>query len=85
MSRTKAFPAFEPPGGMPLGLFETAQFGEQTFTLEPGDSFLLYTDGVTEARDASDDLYEDERLIRTLSASAGETAESDDRTGHHER
>lgn len=59
-------PTFEPPGGMPLGLFDTAVFGEQAFTLDAGDTFLLYTDGVTEARAASDEFFEDTRLIETL-------------------
>ncbi|MDO8836257.1 MAG: SpoIIE family protein phosphatase [Vicinamibacterales bacterium] len=64
-------PAFEPPGGMPLGLFDTAQFGEHEFVLDPQDSFVVYTDGVTEARNAADEFFEEDRLIATISAAHG--------------
>lgn len=68
-------PAFEPPGGMPLGLFETAPLGEQAFTLERGEVFVLYTDGVTEARNGADDLFEDARLLDLLAGAGGASAE----------
>lgn len=64
-------PVFEPPGGMPLGLFDTAGFGEREFTLEPRDSFVVYTDGVTEARNGADDLFDESRLIDAVSGAAG--------------
>jgi sigma-B regulation protein RsbU (phosphoserine phosphatase) len=35
-------------GGLPLGLFGTSTYVERTFTLEPGETLLLYTDGWTE-------------------------------------
>jgi sigma-B regulation protein RsbU (phosphoserine phosphatase) len=50
-------------GGMPLGIFEDAQFelGETAF--QPGDSLLLYSDGIPEAFDANEDFFGDERLL----------------------
>ena len=54
-----------------MGLFDTAQFGEREFTLEPQDSFVVYTDGVTEARDTADSFFEDDRLIAAISAAHG--------------
>ncbi|MEV6629720.1 PP2C family protein-serine/threonine phosphatase [Actinoplanes sp. NPDC051470] len=54
----------ELPGGrrMPLGLdHASVQIGEET--MEPGDRLLLYTDGVTEARDASGEQFGVHRLI----------------------
>ncbi len=36
---------------MPLGVWEEAAFTQQSLTLNPGDRLLLYTDGVTEAKD----------------------------------
>jgi phosphoserine phosphatase RsbU/P len=50
--------------GVPLGLFCTAKYGVRRIELEPGDSLLLYTDGLTEARDAAGLEYGIERLAR---------------------
>jgi sigma-B regulation protein RsbU (phosphoserine phosphatase) len=36
------------PGGLPLGVIEEATWREQQIRLVPGDTLLLYTDGVTE-------------------------------------
>jgi len=41
---------FEPEGGPPLGIVPGAQYPEQHLALGPGDTLLLYTDGVVEAR-----------------------------------
>ena len=48
--------------GLPLGLFCEGQYSVQTLRLRPGDSLLLYTDGLTEARNATDEEYGEERL-----------------------
>lgn len=37
-------------------------------TIEPGDTIFLYTDGVTEATNAQNELYGEERLIAALNA-----------------
>ncbi|HET7433088.1 MAG TPA: SpoIIE family protein phosphatase [Thermoanaerobaculia bacterium] len=37
-----------------LGVIQEAQFANRTLQLQPGDSLVLYTDGVTEARNESD-------------------------------
>jgi hypothetical protein len=50
--------------GAPLGLGllpAAAELGEER--LEPGDRLLLYTDGVTEARDADGNFFGTERLV----------------------
>jgi sigma-B regulation protein RsbU (phosphoserine phosphatase) len=38
--------------GLPLGLFGSSRYSVQRFRLEPGDTLLLYTDGISETRDA---------------------------------
>jgi len=48
--------------GLPLGLFSEGQYSVQTLRLRPGDSLLLYTDGLTEARNGADEEYGEERL-----------------------
>ncbi|MGH9311667.1 MAG: PP2C family protein-serine/threonine phosphatase [Vicinamibacterales bacterium] len=61
------------PSGMVLGLrLEGVQekfvelLEEETLSIEPGDVFVLYTDGVTEAMNADSDLFGDNRLSRLV-------------------
>ncbi|WP_309060108.1 SpoIIE family protein phosphatase [Streptomyces sp.] len=50
-------------GGMLIGALPAAQFVSVRTTLHPGDTLLLYTDGLTEARIGEErDLYGDEAL-----------------------
>jgi phosphoserine phosphatase RsbU/P len=42
----------------------------ETFPLEPGETFVLFSDGVSEAMNAAEDFYGEERLLMALSASA---------------
>jgi sigma-B regulation protein RsbU (phosphoserine phosphatase) len=39
--------------GFPLGMFRDSLYGVRKLRLEPAESLLLYTDGVTETRDAA--------------------------------
>jgi sigma-B regulation protein RsbU (phosphoserine phosphatase) len=50
--------------GLPLGMFHDAEFAATRVQLEPGDTLLLYTDGLCEARDASGAEYGVERVIQ---------------------
>ncbi|HVL66120.1 MAG TPA: SpoIIE family protein phosphatase [Vicinamibacterales bacterium] len=50
-------------GGPVLGVFADATYDEGSTTLSSGDRLILYTDGVTEARDAGDQEFGEERLI----------------------
>jgi sigma-B regulation protein RsbU (phosphoserine phosphatase) len=64
--------------GMLLGAFPAIRLDECEVTLAPGDSLVLYTDGVTEARSEAD-LFDEARLEAVLagclSASAGQIAQ----------
>ena len=53
-------------GGLPLGLFEDPRYYEGFARLEAGDALVLYTDGITEAVDASGEPYGLDRLCQTL-------------------
>lgn len=55
-------PIYEPSGGMPLGVFEDAKFGQRQLDLKPGQTLLVYTDGVTEAMNPKRELFGEERL-----------------------
>ena len=49
-----------------IGAFEEAWYTNFEFMLEKGDKMLLYTDGLTEATDAHDQLFGRERAIQAL-------------------
>ncbi|MBN2369872.1 MAG: serine/threonine-protein phosphatase [Vicinamibacteria bacterium] len=57
--------------GTALGLFADARFEEMVTPLEPGDRALLYTDGIVEALNASEEEYGEERLLAFLQSRAG--------------
>lgn len=52
--------------GLLLGSFEGVPYRVFERTMIRGDSLILYTDGVTEAMDASDHCYGDERLFQLV-------------------
>ena len=53
-------------GSFPVGLIEMATFKADCIQLEPDDTLLLYSDGVTEAHDRDQNLFGDERLTEAL-------------------
>jgi serine phosphatase RsbU (regulator of sigma subunit)/anti-sigma regulatory factor (Ser/Thr protein kinase) len=65
--------------GVALGLFEEGSFTSETVTLEAGDVLVLYTDGITEMIDETEDEFGEERLedlvMRNVSLSAQELAD----------
>lgn len=60
-----------PPNGMLVGALEQARFSDTDVVLAPGETMLLYTDGVTEARNPAGDFYGTERLLRLLRECTG--------------
>ncbi len=56
--------------GLMLGVMEEMPYEEQQLKLEPGDMLFLYTDGVTEAMNTTEQLYGEERLKNILSVTA---------------
>jgi sigma-B regulation protein RsbU (phosphoserine phosphatase) len=53
-------------GGTVLGVFADATFAGGEAALRAGDRLVLFTDGITEARDGSDEEYGEERLAAAL-------------------
>ena len=53
-------------GSFPIGLVEQASYKAARIQLEPGDTLLLYTDGVTEAEDRDRNLFGVARLKEAL-------------------
>jgi sigma-B regulation protein RsbU (phosphoserine phosphatase) len=66
--------------GIPLGLFCNADFPVLRAALTDGESLILYSDGITEARDPHGNEFGEERLTRSLrdrfDASAGVIAQT---------
>jgi PAS domain S-box-containing protein len=50
------------PTGIVLGAVENREFFSRTITIGPGDVVVMYTDGVTEAINAREELFGEERL-----------------------
>lgn len=49
-----------------VATMEGINFREHEFALSPGDSIFVYTDGVTEATNAENELYGNDRLLNAL-------------------
>jgi serine phosphatase RsbU (regulator of sigma subunit) len=62
-----------PAPALPLRLMSLGDTSgaERTVPLQPGDALLLYTDGVTEARDARREFYPLEERVAELAARTG--------------
>jgi PAS domain S-box-containing protein len=57
--------ALEAPTGLPIGLL-AASYEERSVILRPGDRVYLYSDGVTEAMNASEEQFGVQRLLSRL-------------------
>jgi serine phosphatase RsbU (regulator of sigma subunit) len=56
------------PGALPLGISPLADYEESSFTVQVGDHFSLYTDGLLEARNQAGELYSFARLERLFAS-----------------
>ena len=65
-----AFEAHKIRPGFVLAGMEDIRYRAGSLTLEPGDKLFQYTDGVTEATNANNELYGMQRLTSVLSANA---------------
>ena len=63
-----------PATALPLGLFCSTRYEPSSLQLNEGESLLLYSDGVTEARNAAGEEYGPERLAATAAKLPGRTA-----------
>ena len=66
--------------GLPLGLFDDADYDELTFQAEPGDLFVFFSDGILDARNQQGDLFGrqrvDEIVRRCFTMTAGSLVDS---------
>lgn len=59
---------------LPLGLFASVSYTEQTCTMEDGQTILLYTDGLTEAENTRKEQMGTQRVEKQLQSLQGKTA-----------
>jgi sigma-B regulation protein RsbU (phosphoserine phosphatase) len=64
------------PEGLFLGVFEDSAYKTLSTRMNPGDTLLLYTDGVTEAMNREGQAYSDERLFGLAGKNAGASPEN---------
>jgi len=62
--------------GLPLGLFDDAEYDEFTFQAEPDDVFVFFSDGILDATNKAGDLFGRTRLEKIINECYGNSAES---------
>lgn len=58
--------------GLPLGVLPDPEYSSESFDLKPGDSMMLYTDGLVEAMSPTKQMYGMERLEEILKTGASD-------------
>ena len=53
---------------LPIGLFEDFDYEMETLVMQPSSSLFLYTDGLTEARNAKGKLFGRDRVVQMIEA-----------------
>ena len=61
--------------GLPLGLFDDADYDEFTFRAKPGDMFVFFSDGILDASNKAEELFGRERVGEIVAASPQASAE----------
>lgn len=53
-------------GGLPIGMMKGMQYQEATVLFNPGDSLIIYSDGITESINDRDEEFGEDRLIEVV-------------------
>jgi sigma-B regulation protein RsbU (phosphoserine phosphatase) len=62
--------------GLPLGLFDEAEYDEFQFRMKPGDLFVFFSDGILDARNSKGELFGRGRTEKIIAGCAEESASS---------
>lgn len=65
-----------PKAGLVIGPFEDAPYTSETMVLPPGDGLFIYSDGVSEAMNRTNEEYDYHRLETALASVPGADAQS---------
>src|SRR5580700_9379579 len=61
--------------GLPLGLFDDANYDEFTFKMKSGDMFVFFSDGILDARNRGGELFGRGRVEQLVAECAGKSAD----------
>jgi sigma-B regulation protein RsbU (phosphoserine phosphatase) len=61
-------------GGPVIGLFGATHYTQARIEIEPGDILVLFTDGISEAMNAADEEWDEDRLLASIRACSGRPA-----------
>jgi phosphoserine phosphatase RsbU/P len=60
--------------GLPLGLFDDADYDEFSFRTKPGDMFVFFSDGILDARNKSGELFGRQRVEQIVAKATDKSA-----------
>jgi len=63
------------PTGMPIGIDNDEVWSQATAYISPGDTLVLYTDGIPDAQDNEDNPFRERRLIEVVQANSTVSAQ----------
>jgi len=61
--------------GLPLGLFDDAEYDEFTFQAKPGDMFVFFSDGILDPRNKAGDMFGRTRVEKVIAGCAEVSAD----------
>ena len=61
--------------GLPLGLFDDAEYDEFTFRAKPGDMFVFFSDGILDARNKAGEMFTREQIEQIVAKCANVSAD----------
>jgi sigma-B regulation protein RsbU (phosphoserine phosphatase) len=61
--------------GLPLGLFDDADYDEFKFRMKPGDMFVFFSDGILDARNRKGEMFGRTRVEKIISECSGNSAD----------
>jgi phosphoserine phosphatase RsbU/P len=61
--------------GLPLGLFDEADYDELSFRMKPGDMFVFFSDGILDARNRKGEMFGRGRVEKVIAGCAEKSAD----------
>src|SRR5271166_4806438 len=61
--------------GLPLGLFDDANYDEFRFKMKPGDMFVFFSDGILDARNRNGEMFGRGRVEKLIAECGGSSAD----------
>lgn len=61
--------------GLPLGLFDNPEYDEVAYQANPGDVFVFFSDGVTDAQNREGNMFGGTRLVKAIEANCHGSAD----------